>query len=80
MQQQNDPRVVNVLSYCQTLGAQNPRITHQQGQDVQTTLFVIEADAWAVPSQFGAGNERMFTLWMDGNGNGTIGEVGLTPR
>ncbi len=75
-QQPYDPGAVNILSYCQTLGAQNPRIVHRQEQDAQTTLYVVEADVWGVPSQFGVtGNERAFTLWMDGQGNANVGEV-----
>ena len=44
-QQPYDPGAVNILSYCQTLGAQNPRIVHRQEQDGSRLRWQNVSDA-----------------------------------
>ena len=75
-----DPWDSALDAYLRQQGASNPRIVDKRPSQVaHEIVYTVEADSWATPSQFGAGNVREITVWRDGQGTAIMGEVGRAP-
>jgi hypothetical protein len=75
-----DPWDDALAAYLRQQGANNPRILDKRPSHVAHEMrYTVEADAWAMPSQVGAGTVREITVWRDGQGTAIMGEVSRTP-